>query len=255
MESSFLGMPHVDVWLFTGLIVASFLTTLVGILSGAAGGLILLAVMALFFPPAILIPVHTLVQLGVGSSRAFFLRHYVVKTAILPFTVGAALGAIAGAQIFVSLSTGTLQGILAVFILFATWVPGIARVGPEKGRYTALGFAATFLGVFVSATGTLVAPVLAASIADRRAYAGTFGTVMCIVHFAKVIAFGFLGVAIGAYAPLIIAMIATAAVANWAGSNFLDMMKESSFRLILRIALTCLALRLMWVAARDLQLI
>ena len=154
----------------------------------------------------------------------------------------------AGAQIFISLPTDVLQGILALFILSATWVPGIGRVGPEKGRYALLGFGATFLGVFVSATGTLVAPVLAASIDDRRAYAGTFGVVMCIVHIFKVVAFGALGVVIGAYAPLILVMIAAAFAANWCGSRFLDRMKEQNFRIVLRILLTVLALRLLWVA-------
>jgi uncharacterized membrane protein YfcA len=255
MDHAFLGVPNVDVWLFSGLALAAFLATLVGILSGAAGGLITLAVLALFFPPAVLIPLHTLVQLGAGTSRAFFLRHFVVKSVLLPFTIGAAAGAFAGAQIFISLPTDVLQGILALFILSATWMPGVGRLGPEKGRYALLGFGATFLGVFVSATGTLVAPVLAASIDDRRAYAGTFGLVMCIVHIAKVAAFGALGIAIGAYAPLILVMIGAAVVANWCGSRYLDRMKESNFRIALRILLTALALRLLWVAIRDFVLV
>ena len=255
MEASFLGMAGVDPWIFAALVAAAIGTTLVGLLSGAAGGLMLLAFMALFFPPAVVIPMHTVIQLGAGSSRAFFLRPYIVKTAMLPFAIGAALGAAAGAQIFVSLSTSTLQGILAVFVLVTTWVPNIGRIGPEKGRFAFLGFAATFLGVFVSATGTVVAPVLAASVDDRRKYAGTFGAMMCIVHMAKIVAFGFVGFSIGAYAPLIIVMIASAAFANWLGRRFLDGMAERRFRNILRFALTVLALRLLWVAARGLQII
>lgn len=253
MEASFLGVPGVEAWLFATLAAATFCTTLIGLLSGAAGGLVLLALMALVFPPAIVIPLHTLVQLGVGSSRAFFLRKYMIRTFVPPFAVGAVIGAAAGANLFVTLSTGTLQGILAMFILFATWVPNMVRIGTERGRFAILGFAATFLGVFVSATGTMVTPVLAASVKDRREYAGTFGALMSIVHIAKIVAFGVIGLSIGAYAPLILAMIGSAALANWIGKNFLDRMAEGTFRLILKVMLTVLALRLMWVAARELQ--
>ena len=255
MEASFLGVPGVEAWQFAALTGATFCTTLIGLLSGAAGGLMLLALMALIFPPAIVIPLHTLVQLGVGSSRAFFLRKYMVMKFLPPFAVGAAIGAAAGANIFVSLSVGTLQGILAVFILFATWVPNMVRVGTERGRFAVLGFAATFLGVFVSATGTMVTPVLAASVEDRREYAGTFGAMMSIVHIAKIVAFGVIGFSIAAYVPLVLAMIGSAALANFIGRHYLDQMKEGTFRLILRILLTVLALRLMWVAARELELL
>jgi uncharacterized membrane protein YfcA len=251
MEASFLGVPDVDVWLFALLSLTAFATTLVTTLTGAAGGLLLLAVMALFFPPAVLIPMHTLIQLGAVSSRAFLLRHFIEKSFLLPFFVGAAVGAALGAQIFVALPTGILQAILAVFILFAAWVPSRVRVGSVRGRFAVLGFAATFVGIFVSATGTLVAPVVAAAVDDRRRYTGTFGAVMTLVHLAKFIAFGVLGFAITAYAPLIAAMIASAVLANWAGRFFLDRMKENWFRSIFKVLLTALALRLMWVAASD----
>ena len=251
MEASFLGIPDVDAWVFGLLSLTAFATTLVTTLTGAAGGLLLLAVMALFFPPAVLIPMHTLIQLGAVSSRAFLLRQFVEKSFLLPFFVGSAVGAAIGARIFVALPTGVLQAILAVFILFAAWVPSMVRVGSVHGRLAVLGFAATFVGIFVSATGTLVAPVLAAAVDDRRRYMGTFGAVMTVVHLTKLIAFGILGFAISAYAPLIAAMIASAVLANWAGRHFLDRMKESWFRIIFKVLLTALALRLMLVAASD----
>ena len=71
-----------------------------------------------------------------------------------------------------------------------------------------LGFVTTFLGVFVSATGTLLAPFVAASTPDRRVHVATMGALMMFSHLAKVAAFGFIGFAIGRYVPLIVAMIA-----------------------------------------------
>ena len=50
-------------------------------------------------------------------------------------------------------------------------MPKLGRIGAERGRFLALGFGATFLGVFVSATGTLVAPFVASAAPDRRQHA------------------------------------------------------------------------------------
>ncbi len=254
MESEFLGVPEVGVWLFAGLAAASFITTFLGVVTGAAGGLLLLAILATFFPPVVLIPLHTLVQLGGNLGRIALMRNHILSPILVPFTVGSIIGGIAGAQLFVTLPAGLLQGIIATFILFALWIPRVGQFGPERGRFALLGFAATFLGVFVSATGTLVTPFLAHATPDRRNYVATFGAVMAIVHMSKLVAFGLAGVAIGAYLPLIAAMIATTFLATWLGRMMLDWVPERVFRIVLKVILTTLALRLLWVAASAAEL-
>lgn len=251
MEPQFLGIPGVDAWLFAGLIAASFCTTFFGIVTGAAGGLLLLAILAMVFPPVVVIPLHTLVQLGSNIGRIAMMWSYVLRDTLPPFLIGSVLGAAAGAQIFVTLSTGVLQGILALFILFAVWLPRIGGIGNTRGRFGLVGFGATFLGIFVSASGTLVAPFLAHASPDRRNYVSTFSALMAIVHTAKLAAFGMLGIAMGPYVPLIAAMIATALIATWAGRLTLDRVPERLFRVVFRILLTLLALRLLYVAASE----
>ena len=95
----FLGMPDVSPLVFFGLPAASFLTAFLGVSTGAADGLLLLAIMATVLPPAVLIPLHTVVQLGSGVSRTFFMWRYVMSGAITPFVIGAMVGATAGAKI------------------------------------------------------------------------------------------------------------------------------------------------------------
>jgi uncharacterized membrane protein YfcA len=251
MEGSFLGVPGVDGWLFAAFAAASFCTAFLGLLMGAAGGLVLLALMALAFPPAVLIPMHTVVQLGVASSRTLMMWRYVMRNTLLPFTAGTAVGAAAGAQVFVALPTTALQAILAAFILAVTWLPTLGRVGSLGGRFAALGFGATFLGMFVSSTGTLLAPFIASANPDRRGYIATLATQMAIVHIAKLVAFGVLGTAFGAYLPLALAMVCTAALGNMAARRVLDRMPERTFRTVLKLVLTALALRLLWIAAKS----
>jgi uncharacterized membrane protein YfcA len=249
MDSAFLGVPGVDAWLFAELSAAAFATTMFGVVVGTAGGLVLLGIMAFVFPPAILVPVHTFVQLGAGASRAVMLRRWILRPTVIPFALGAAVGAAAGARIFVALPETWLQGILGVFILVVTWLPRFGRVGSERNRFALLGLASTFLGMFVSATGTLVAPFVLSASPDRRNHIATLATLMSIVHIAKLVGFAVLGIAVGAYLPLVAAMIATAALGSWVGAVTVERMPERAFRLILQTILTAMAVRLIWIAA------
>ena len=251
MESQFLGIPNIDALVFCGLALASFCTALFGMITGAGGGPVLLALMAMVLPPAVLIPVHTVVQLGVGSSRTWILRGFILWPTLLPFIAGSVIGAAAGAPIFFSLPGAALQGIVGGFILLVAWMPSFGRIGPEKGRFALLGFVATFLGMFVSSTGSLLAPFVASVSPDRRNYAATTATLMAMAHIIKLVTFGLMGFAIGAYLPLMAAMVGTAALGNWVGRHLLVKMPEHIFRVALKTLLTALALRLLWIAARD----
>jgi uncharacterized membrane protein YfcA len=247
----FLGTPDIGAWVFAGLMLASLVTSFIGVFTGAAGGVVLLGLMSAAMPPLALIPVHTVVMLGSGASRTIMMWRHVMRPAVLPFIVGSLIGAAAGSRVFVALSTAWLELILGAFILLVTWMPALGRFGAERSRFGVLGFVTTFLGVFVSATGTLLAPFVAASTPDRRVHVATMGALMMVSHLAKIAAFGFIGFAIGSYVPLMIAMIATGAVGNWLGEMALLRTREQHFRLVLQLVLTALGLRLLWSAARG----
>ena len=251
MDINFLGVPGIDALIFFGLAFASFCTALMGMLTGAGGGPILLALMAMVMPPSVLIPVHTVVQLGVGSTRVILLRGFIMWPTMLPFFLGSLVGVAAGAPIFVSLPGAVLQAIVGFFILLIAWVPEFGRVGPQKGRFALLGAVASFLAMFVSSTGPMIAPFVASISPDRRNYAATTSALMAMSHIIKLVAFALMGFAIGAYLPLMGAMVTTAFLGNWVGSRILIQIPEKIFRIVLKTLLTGLALRLLWIAARD----
>ena len=222
-----------------------------GVFTGAAGGVMLLGLMALALPPAVLLPLHTVVMLGSGITRTMIMWRDVIRGTVLPFLAGAVVGAIAGANVFVALPQSMLLLILGVFMLVVTWLPKLGRIGRERGRFAVLGFFATFLGVFVSATGSLLAPFLASHTPNRYKLVATMGALMTITHVAKLAAFGFIGFAIGSYLPLMAAMIAAGAVGNWLGEVALHKTSEQRFRVVLQVILTLLALRLIWSAGVE----
>lgn len=96
MELGFLGVPDVDATIFAGLALTSFCTAFIAGVTGTAGGLLMLGILALVFPPAVLIPLHTVVMLGDNVSRIAILRRHILRAALLPFFIGAALGALLG---------------------------------------------------------------------------------------------------------------------------------------------------------------
>ncbi len=248
MEPGFLGVPDVSMWLFWGLTLFAAFTAFVGIATGAAGGLLMMVALASIFPPVISIPLHTVVQMGGNMSRIVFMWKYIMRPVLLPFILGGILGGILGANIFISLPVAVLQGLLGLSVLIFLWMPSVNQIGGQRNRFAIVGFFATFLGVFVSATGTLVAPFVASEAPDRRNHVASFSTLMAIVHVLKLVAFGFLGFALAAYLPLMLCMVAAAIAASYVGSKALNHMKERNFRVIFKTICTLLALRLIWIA-------
>jgi len=59
-----------------GLITLSTFTSAITAAFGLGGGSLLIAVMSLFMPAAIVVPVHGAVQLGSNGGRAFLRRKY-----------------------------------------------------------------------------------------------------------------------------------------------------------------------------------
>ena len=112
---------------------------------------------------------------------------------MLPFLAGSIVGATLGANIFIALSAAILQGIIGIFILILTWLPKITTAGGERKRFAVVGFVVTFLGIFVSATGTLLASFIASAAPTRQNHVATMGALMVCSHVTKIVAFGVLG--------------------------------------------------------------
>jgi uncharacterized membrane protein YfcA len=246
----FLSAPDIGPALFLGLSLAAFGAAFFGVWAGTAGGVILLAIMALVIPAAVIVPVHTVVMLGSGATRTMLMWRFVMRKTILPYLIGAALGAALGARVFVALPISLSLGILGAFILVVTWMPTLGRLGAERSRFVVLGFFTTFLGIFVSATGTLLAPFVASAAPDRRNHSATLGALMLTTHVAKLVAFGVIGFAIGPFMALAVAMTLASAAGNWIGKMALAYTPEARFRLIFQLVLTVMALKLLWNAVQ-----
>ena len=88
-----------DLWQFAILCAVSFLASLITATLSLGGGMLMLAVLALFIPPAALIPLHGAVQLGSNAGRAVLMRRDVLRPVLPAFIFGSIIGALIGGRL------------------------------------------------------------------------------------------------------------------------------------------------------------
>lgn len=233
------------------MIGASFFTSFLSAAMGIGGGVALLAVMAQAMPALAVVPVHGVVQLGSNAGRAFLFRKDAEYRVVGYFLAGAIMGGLIGGQIVVALPASTLQLILGLFILFSIWgpMPKLKAGSRGMGLVSGGGIVSTMLTMFVGATGPFVAVVIKQFKLSRQSHVGTFSACMVTQHGIKIITFGILGFAFGAYLPLMVAMLVTGFAGTWVGRHFLQKTTDDRFGKWLNVILTILAARLLYVAA------
>ena len=154
----------------------------------------------------------------------------VMRPAVLPFVVGSVVGAAAGARVFVALHHIAGAVILGAFILLVTWMPKLGRFGAERSRFGVLGFVTTFLGVFVSATGTLLAPFVGGVDAGPPRPCRDHGRADDDLASRQGRGVRLHRLRRRPLVPLMVAMIATGAVGNWIGEVALHRTTERRLR-------------------------
>jgi uncharacterized membrane protein YfcA len=231
------------------LIVVSFFTSALTAAFGIGGGVAMLGALAGTVPTPMVVAVHGVVQFGSNIGRAVLQRANVLWRPVAIFTVGSIVGAGLGAAVFVALNEKLLLALLGVFILLMTWIPKPRIPGLESSGMLIGGFIATFVTMFVGATGPFVQALLLPLGLEKRGLVASHAACMCIQHGLKVAAFGWLGFNFADWLPLMVAMIASGFLGTWMGTQLLEKIPEELFKTVLKWLLTVLALDLLRQAA------
>ena len=235
--------PDLTAAVTVGLIATSYCTSFITAAFGIGGGVVLIGILAALLPPAAVIPVHGVVQLGSNVGRATVLGRHVAWRLLPPFLVGALAGAAIGGGVAVSLPPGAVQAGVGIFIVWSVFFrpPGAMR------RFAWLtGAISSFLTMFFGATGPFVMAYLKSLDLDRLGLVGTQATFMTFQHLLKTLVFGFLGFAFAPWLPFIVAMIAAGFLGTLTGRGVLTRIEERRFRTVLNAILLVLAARLIW---------
>lgn len=226
------------------LIAAAFFTSALTAAFGIGGGVALLTLMGYVLPVAALVPVHGAVQMASNAGRMHVQRAFLDRSALIPFFIGAVIGALIGAQLVVRLDNPLLRILLGAFIIAVTWVKLPALAKASAGIFAAGGLVTTFATMFFGATGPLTAIFFEKTFPDRRAYSGNHAAAMTAQHGVKVIAFAIAGFAFFKWLPLILGMAASGYAGTRAGSQFLSRLPEGHFRQWFKVLITLLAMDL-----------
>lgn len=230
------------------LIGLSFLSSLITATFSLGGGMLMLAVLALVFPPAVVVPLHGAIQLGSNAGRALVQRAHVQWHFVLWISLGAVVGTVVGGQ-FASLLPETLfQFLIGSFVLVITWLPQPKIVGRSPVVQFIGGAVISAVGMVVGAAGPLVA-VFSKGLADRRQLVATHAMLMTLQNVFKIAVFIALGFAFAAFVPLLVAMIAIGFFGTAIGSRLLVKVPESAFRWGFKIVLSLVALDILREAA------
>ncbi len=222
------------------LVALSFLTSLITATFSLGGGSLLIAVMALVFPPVVVVPVHGCIQLGSNAGRALVQRQHIQWKLILWVALGAALGSVVGGRFAWLLPQKWFAAAIGFFVLVTTWLPQPKAIATSRSLQFAGGAVVSALGMVVGAAGPLVAAFVR-GIADRRQLVATHAMLMTFQHVLKVAVFVAMGFAFGQYLLLILLMVISGFAGTAAGSRLLTRVPEKVFRLGFRILLSLVA--------------
>lgn len=231
-----------------GLVITSFFTSALTASFGLGGGAAMLGVLSLGLPVTDAVPVHGLVQLGSNSGRVLFQWRHIIAPIWQWFTLGSVAGIALGSVLVLHLPEAFAKWALALFILWSVYRPASSQSPSAQGRFYHLlgGALSSVATMLVGATGPLVAAWLTRTGLTKQPLVATHAACVATQHGLKIAAFGLLGFAYAAWAPLLTAMILSGLLGTWAGTRLLDRLPEKIFRLGFKAVMTALSLHLIW---------
>jgi len=238
----------------TGLVVLPLLAFLTSALTGVigmGGGLLLLIVMTEFLPFAALIPVHGINQLVTHSSRALISLKDIQRRNTIHFALGAIVGSIVGAQFIMSVSESLFKMLLGVFVLLCLIIPYFKNPPALPFKWPIVGAITSFCGLFVGATGLLIAPFYLTEKLTKEQLVATKAASQVFIHSTKVAAFFFVGFTIGPYLLLIILMCIMSFLGSVVSKRILNNVSDKIFGLLFRIAIIVLSARLIYMGVIE----
>jgi len=211
------------------------------------GGILLLAVMAQYFPLQALIPLHGLIQLGSNGARTVFSFRSVRWNIASLYAAGGLFGAAIGSQLVIKVPEGPYKVVLGIFILLITFI-SLPKT-PIKGgllKWPLLGAISTFLGLFVGATGPLLAPFYLSERLTKETLVATKAACQIFTHLLKVAVFFAMGFSLGPHMPIFIGMLGMVILGNYIGKLILHRVPDRLFILSFKVLIVLLSARMIW---------
>ncbi len=231
---------------FWSLVFVSYLTSAITAALGIGGGVTLLSIMANLLPATAVIPVHGVVQLGSNLGRLTTLHRFVDWRLVLWFSIGSLIGSVAGAGAATRLPGEGLQIAMGAFILYTAWFPAFSLPAGRK-FISLLGGVTSFVGMIVGGVAPFVFAAIKSMFAERTALVGTLAAMISGQQLLKVVFFGFFGFVFTDWYLMIALMVITGYLGTLTGRIFLERFTADQVQPILKVVLTLMGLRLLYL--------
>lgn len=217
----------------------SFLTSLVSAVLGMAGGVSLIGVMTTVLPIEAVVPIHAVAQLFSNSARSLLFVKEVRWRYFVVYVGPLAVGTYFAATLWSGGKLEWLKPLIGAFILsflaYRRWSPRFEN--PPLWVYVPLGAVIGFTGVFVGATGPLLAPFFFRTDFEKEEIIATKAMCQTAAHVMKVPAFLALGFDFLGYADVLASVVIAGFVGTLVGKRLLERLPERVFVLLFEGAL------------------
>lgn len=230
------------------IVAAAVATSILSAIAGLGGGVILLAVIAQFFPTATAIPVHGGIQLVANASRASSLRRDVAWSAAGVAALPLLPASLLGAAVATAVPEDATRLVLGVFLVILVWRPNWLRFEPSAGLsnrgLVGVGAVSGFLNSTVGASGPFTSPFFRAVTSTHVAFVATAAASQVAAHASKLVAYGLNGFAPRDHLSVMVGGAIGAIVGTTIGTRLLGKADDVLLGRVFRTVLTVLALRL-----------
>jgi len=208
----------------------------------------LIAVLLMFFPPALAIPFHGMVQLVGNFSRIALLWRHISWSIIWRVSLLIPAGATTGIWLFQGLPQRLIEVIIGCFVLLSLFISGRPKLfGGQDAplwSFIPLGFVLGAMSVTVAIVALFSGPFMLRKDLSKQAINVTMAALAAMGHLTKVVAFGAIGFRPWDFALEFTVMMPAAILGTILGERVLSRISETWFRWIFRATLATLALKL-----------
>ena len=220
-------------------------STLSGVI-GMGGGVLLVAVMATMLDPALVVPLHGVIQLVSNSTRSWALWRRVDWGRFLLYTPTLLIGAALGSRLYVESGLPWFRPLVGAFALaFLLWDRfRPSRLMLPRWIFLPAGLLGGVITMLVGASGFYLATFFLRDDLDREQIVATKAAIQTVGHLVKIPAFLAIGFDYRIHLDLLLPLLVCAVSGTLLGTRILKRLPEAVFQTAFRVLLTLLGLRL-----------
>ncbi|NKB38559.1 MAG: TSUP family transporter [Gammaproteobacteria bacterium] len=229
------------------IIFGSFLATAISSAFGIGGGFVMIAIISSVLPISAMVPVHATMMVGMSLSRTWYFRKDIHWPIVIPFTIGALIGALSGTFLYVDLPEYFIAASVAVLMLLAVWLPDFKFKREIPHPFFLIGLIHSFLSALFS-FGGLFQPVMVRTKLNKLQITATLAAGLMCMNMFKISGYILFGFDYTSYLAVILLSILVAFPAAKLGKALLHKISEKQFRIVFKVIMTVFAIRLLFRA-------